>query len=134
MNKMNKQGLIKTMVVAAVMIVATFVFIGCRKSVEKTEKDNVSQQKVHKKEVEEGHEHDYSVEIEGKKMKTLTVREVADLWKINPETLLVKIIDEFNFKGNYTTDTVLEKMRKEYKFSPSIIKDIAEEIKTTGKK
>ncbi len=132
MNKMNKQELIKTMGVAAVMIVATFVFVGCRKPVEKMEDDKVSQQKVHKEEGEEGHEHDYSVEIEGKKMKTLTVREVADLWKINPETLLAKIIDEFNFKGNYTTDTVLEKMREEYKFSPSIIKDIAEEIKTNN--
>ncbi|MCK4532709.1 hypothetical protein KAU39_02895 [bacterium] len=132
MNKMNKQELMKTMGVAAVMIVAAFVFIGCRKPVEKTEDDKAAQQKVHKKEVEEGHEHDYSVEIEGKKMKTLTVRKVADLWKINPETLLAKIIDEFNFKGNYTIDTVLEKMREEYKFSPSIIKDIAEKIKTNN--
>ncbi len=132
MNKKNKLVLKKTMGVAVVMIVATFVFVGCRKPVANTENDKVSKHKANKKEVEEGHKHDYSVEIEGKKMKTLTVREVADLWKINPETLLAKIIDEFDFKGNYTTDTVLEKMREEYKFSPSIIKDIAEEIKTNN--
>ncbi len=73
--------------------------------------------------------HDHSVEIEGKDMKSLTVQEVADLWEIDSELLLSKIIEEFDFKGEYTTETVLEDMRLEYKFSPAIIKDIAEDIK-----
>lgn len=79
---------------------------------------------------EDDHEHDHSVEIEGSEVRTLTVQEVADLWEIDSEELLSRIIQEFNFQGNYTTETVLEDMREaEYKFSPAIIKDLAEEIK-----
>ncbi|MCK5039454.1 MAG: hypothetical protein KAR87_00615 [Candidatus Aenigmarchaeota archaeon] len=73
--------------------------------------------------------HDHSVEIEGSAMKQLTVQQVADLWEIDSQKLLDGIVEEFEFKGNYTTETTLEKMREEYKFSPAIIKDIAEEIK-----
>jgi hypothetical protein len=73
--------------------------------------------------------HDHSIEIEGKEMKLLTVQEVADLWEIDSEVLLSTIIIEFDLKGNYTVDTVLEDIREEYPFSPAIIKDIAEEIK-----
>jgi hypothetical protein len=76
--------------------------------------------------------HDHSVEIEGSDMKQLSVQEVADLWEIDSEVLLNEIIKEFNFKGEYTTETILEDMRLEYKFSPAIIKDIAEEIKNPG--
>ena len=75
-------------------------------------------------------EHDHSVEIEGSEMKFLTVQEVADLWEIDSEVLLSKIIAEFDLKGSYTVDTVLEDMREEYAFSPALIKDMAEEIKT----
>ena len=75
-------------------------------------------------------EHDHSVEIEGSEMKSLTVQDVADLWEIDSEVLLSRIIAEFDLKGNYTVDTVLEDMREEYAFSPAQIKDMAEEIKT----
>ena len=77
-------------------------------------------------------EHDHSVEIEGSEMKFLTVQEVADLWEIDSEVLLSKIIAEFDLKGSYTVDTVLEDMREEYAFSPALIKDMAEEIKQQG--
>ena len=78
---------------------------------------------------EHDEEHDHSVEIEGSAMKQLTVQQVADLWEIDSQKLLDRIVEEFEFKGNYTTETQLDKMREEYKFSPAIIKDIAEEIK-----
>ena len=73
--------------------------------------------------------HDHSVEIEGKDMKLLTVQEVADLWEIDSEVLLSRIITEFDLKESYTVDAVLEDIREEYPFSPAIIKDMAEEIK-----
>lgn len=81
--------------------------------------------------MDENHdEHDHSVEIEGSEMKNLTVQEVADLWEIDAEILLSEIIAEFDLKGDYTAETVLKEIRdKEYKFSSSIIKDLAEEIK-----
>ncbi|MCK5703180.1 MAG: hypothetical protein KAI29_18595, partial [Cyclobacteriaceae bacterium] len=75
-------------------------------------------------------EHDHSVEIEGKDMKLLSVQEVADMWEINSEVLLQEIILEFDLKESYTVSTVLEDIRSEYKFSPAMIKDMAEEIKT----
>jgi len=79
---------------------------------------------------DEEHEHDHSVEIEGSEMKRLTIQEVADLWEIDSEELLGRIIKEFSLEGNYTAETTLEYIRdEEYKFSPAIIKDIAEEIK-----
>ena len=82
---------------------------------------------------DEEHEHDHSVEIDGKEMKSLTIQEIADLWEIDSETLLSKIIEEFELKNDYTVDTVLDAMRAEYPFSPAAIKDIAEELKTDDK-
>ena len=79
---------------------------------------------------DDGHEH--SVEIEGSELKDLTVQQVADLWGINAEIFLFRIINEFELKGIYTVNSVLEIMRGEYAFSPAIIKDIAEEIKQDG--
>ena len=76
--------------------------------------------------------HDHSVEIEGSEMKSLTVQEVADLWEIDSEVLLLKIITEFELDENYTIYSILEEMREEYAFSPALIKDMAEEIKQQG--
>ena len=76
--------------------------------------------------------HDHSVEIEGKEMKLLTVQQVADLWEIDSNELLGAIMIEFEFQGDYTTETVLDEMRDEYAFSPAIIKDMAEEMKQKG--
>jgi len=65
-------------------------------------------------------------------MKSLTVQEVADLWEIDSEVLLSKIVAEFDLKESYSVDTVLEDIREEYAFSPALIKDMAEEIKQGG--
>ena len=73
--------------------------------------------------------HDHSVEIEGSEMNFLTVQQVADLWEINSETLLINIVTEFELEGNYTTESILEDIREEYSFSPALIKDMAEEMK-----
>ena len=81
---------------------------------------------------EHDEEHDHSVEIEGSEMKSLTIREVADLWEIDSEVLLLRIKTEFDLKESYTVDTVLEDIREEYAFSPALIKDMAEEIKQQG--
>jgi hypothetical protein len=77
-------------------------------------------------------EHDYSVEIEGRDMKLLSVQETADLWGIDSEILLQEIIQKFELKESYTANSVLEEIRDEYKFSPAMIKDIAEDIKQQG--
>ena len=73
-------------------------------------------------------EHDHSVEIEGKDLKLLTVGEVSDLWEINEEAFLSRMIVEFSLEESYTVDSVLEDICGEYAFSPAIIKDMAEEM------
>ena len=98
-----------------------------------SEEDVISKHEEHEEHMDEDHEHDHSVEIEGSAMKALTVREVADLWEIDAEVLLLGIIAEFELQGDYTIDTILEEIREaEYKFSPAIIKDLAEEMKNPG--
>ena len=82
---------------------------------------------------EHEHEHDdehyHSVEIEGSEMKFLTVQDVANLWEIDGEILLLRIVAEFNLEGDYNVGSILEDIRGEYAFSPALIKDMAEEIK-----
>ncbi|MCK5490604.1 MAG: hypothetical protein KAI67_02055 [Candidatus Pacebacteria bacterium] len=100
-------------------------------SEEDTAKEIISENEKHEEhEDDEEHEHDHFMEIEGSAMKALTVQKVADLWEINADVLLLEIIAEFDLQGNYTVETILEEIRDaEYKFSPAIIKDLAEETK-----
>lgn len=95
--------------------------------------ETVSKHGEHEEHTDEEHEHEHEhfVEIEGSVMKAMTVQEVADLWEIDAEILLLKIITKFELRGDYSINTVLEEIRDaEYKFSPAIIKDLAEEIKS----
>ena len=78
---------------------------------------------------EHEHEHDHFAEIEGSAIKQLTIQQIADLWQVDAQGLLENIIQEFNFQETYTIETILEEMRNEYKFSPAVIKDIAEEMR-----
>ena len=74
-------------------------------------------------------EHEYSVNVEGSEMRMMTIRQIADLWQIDANKLLDNIMVEFDLKNQYTVDSVLDDLRKEYKFSPSMVKDIAEGMK-----
>ena len=92
-------------------------------------KEIVSKHEEHEEHT--GEEHEHFVEIEGSVMKAMTVQEVANLWEIDAEILLLKIITKFELQRDYNINTVLEEIRDaEYKFSPAIIKDLAEEIKS----
>ena len=124
-----------TIIIAIILVVVIGYTI--KYSVEEQKvQENISEEitpskhEEHEENMDEDHEHDHSVEIEGSEMKNLTVKEVADLWEIDAKILLSEIITEFDLKGDYTINTVLEEIRDtEYKFSPAIIKDLAEEIK-----
>lgn len=124
-------------IIIIIIAIVLIAMVGCvikYSAVEQEPQENTSEEialskhEEHIENIDEDHEH--SVEIEGSEMKNLTVKEVADLWEIDAEILLSKIIVEFNLEGNHTVDTVLEEIRDtEYKFSPAIIKDLAEEMK-----
>jgi len=124
----------KKIILIAIMIVVLVVIAGCaaeNPATEQEAQENITEEKIVAEEADEEHDHDHSVEIEGSAMKALSVQEVADLWKINSEVLLSKIIAEFKLQGDYTVNTTLEEIRQaEYKFSPAIIKDLAEEAKS----
>jgi hypothetical protein len=77
-------------------------------------------------------DHEYSVQIEGREMKNLTIKQVADLWGIDAQKLLDGIVTEFKVKNSYTINSVLDTIRNEYKFSPAMVKAIAEKIKSGG--
>jgi hypothetical protein len=116
------------------MLALLFISLGCTQenildSKTKSDENVVVVDSYVKDDYVHDHDHDHFAEIEGKEMKSLTVKQVADLWEIDSDILLQRIIEEFDFKGDYTSNTMLEEMRLEYKFSPAIIKDIAEEIK-----
>lgn len=129
MKKLKLSVVVTVLLIVSLLITGTIVAAGIFGS-ENDETDYaVSNDLTH-----DDHEHDHAVEIEGSAMKLLTVQEIADLWEIDAQTLLNRIIEEFDFKGNYTVETILEEMRLEYKFSPALIKDIAEEIKQTDLK
>ena len=129
---------ITIIIITIILVVIVGYIIKCSEEKQKVQENifNISEEitpskhEEHEENADEGHEHDHFVEIEGSEMKNLTVQEVANLWEIDAEILLSEIIAEFELQEDYTVDTILEKIRDaEYKFSPAIIKDIAEEIK-----
>lgn len=125
----------KKIILIAVMVVILVAVAGCsaeNPAIEEEAQENISEEDTAEDEgcEETVEEHEHSVVIEGSEMKALSVQEVADLWEISSEVLLLKIIAEFDLQGDYTVDTTLEEIRQaEYKFSPAIIKDLAEEEK-----
>lgn len=82
-------------------------------------------------EIKAEEEENYSVEISGSEMKNKTIKEIAELWGISAETYLAALKKEFNLTGAYTIDSKLDDLRVEYKFSPSLAKDVAEKIKSS---
>jgi|GEM_PF-1059748 len=79
---------------------------------------------------EEEHDEEYSVEISGRDLKLLTIKEVADKWGIDATKLLTETVRYFKLSGNYTINSKIDDLRSEYKFSPSQIKEIAESLKS----
>ncbi len=74
--------------------------------------------------------HDYSVEISGQELKTMTIKEVATLWEIDPDILLQQILSNFGLHNDYSINSTIEEMRAEIPFSPTEIKTIAENNKS----
>jgi hypothetical protein len=111
------------MTVAAITLISASLFTGCAPATQ------VSQNQADTPAAVSAHD-EYSVEIEGSEMKKLTIQQVADLWKIDSQKLLDGIVAEFKLKNKYSTASVLDELRVEYKFSPALIKEIAEKIKT----
>ena len=77
----------------------------------------------------EQHEEEYSVEIEGSTLKKMAIAEIASLWEIKADELLGEIVDKYDLKNSYTIHHLIDDLRQENKFSPSQIKEIAENIK-----
>ena len=74
-------------------------------------------------------EEEYSVEISGSQLKTMTIKEIAALWAIDAEDLLQKLKMGLLLKGEYTVNNTINELRTEIRFSPVIIKKTAELLK-----
>jgi len=77
----------------------------------------------------EQHEEEFSVEIEGTELKKMRIMDIASLWNIKADDLLNEIVNKYNLENNYNINNSINDLRQEYKFSPSQIKEIAENIK-----
>ena len=73
---------------------------------------------------------EFSYEISGQELKSMTIAQIAEKWEIKPESLLAEIIDAFGLSGSYKTDSLLDDLRQEYRFRPAQIKVIAESVKS----
>ena len=124
----------KKIILITVMVIVLVAVAGCSAvSAEEDVKESMVEEKAAEHEEAEEHEHDHYVQIEGSEMKALSVQEVAELWEIDPEVLLSEIIAEFDLQKEYDVDVTLEEIRQaEYKFSPAIIKDLAEEVRNSA--
>ena len=71
------------------------------------------------------------VKVTGAELRTMKISEVAKLWEIDAPTLLNKFVTTFNLKQTYTVENTLNDLRGEYRFSPSQIKDIANNLKVS---
>lgn len=74
---------------------------------------------------------DYSVEISGQTLKNSTIKQIAAQWDIDAQQLLDNITKTFGLSGSYSTSSILNDLRQEYRFTPAQIKMIAEEMKGT---
>jgi hypothetical protein len=80
---------------------------------------------------DEAHEEEYSVEISGSELKIMTIAQIANLWEIDAQSLLNATISQLKLSAEeYTVDSTIDELRKESKFAPSQIKEIAESVKT----
>ncbi|GAB4114830.1 MAG: hypothetical protein Kow00103_09160 [Candidatus Caldatribacteriota bacterium] len=74
-------------------------------------------------------EEEYSVEISGSKLKNLTIQEIAQLWEIEAEELLSRLKKDLLLTQDYTIENTIEDLRNEMRFSPSVVKRVAEDLK-----
>ena len=74
-------------------------------------------------------EEEYSVEIPGSRMRTMTIDEIAQLWDIDANQLLNKLKEDLLLNTDYSINNTVDDLRAEVRFSPSIIKGVAENLK-----
>lgn len=69
------------------------------------------------------------VHISGMEMKTMTIADIANLWRVDAGKLLNEIQNEFELSQEYSVDSTINDLRGEYRFSPYQIMEIAQRIK-----
>jgi len=74
-------------------------------------------------------EEDYSVEISGSQLRGMTITEIARLWEIDADSLLQRLSENLLLENHYTIISTINELRAEMRFSPSLVKMVAEELK-----
>ena len=70
--------------------------------------------------------------VRGIEMKTMTIADIATLWGIDAGELLEGINNEFKSAQRYDISNTIDDLRREHRFSPYQIMEIAERIKTAS--
>lgn len=75
-------------------------------------------------------EKEYSVEISGNRLRNMSITEIAQLWNIDAHQLLQALEENLLLKADYHIENTINDLRIEMRFSPSLVKMVAEELKT----
>jgi len=74
-------------------------------------------------------EENYSVEVSGSQLKSMTITEIAQLWEIDASSLLKTLKENLLLENNYTVNSTINELRAEIRFSPSLVKMVAEGLR-----
>ena len=61
----------------------------------------------------------------------MSIKEIAEVWKIRPDYYLYRFIDDYQLEGNYTVNSQLQELQAEGGFSTQRARDLATEIEST---
>lgn len=70
--------------------------------------------------------------INGRELKTMSFKKLAQVWGIDANQLLEEIKNEFKLTQEYNINNTIDDLRGEYRFSPYQVMEIVEKIKTAS--
>ncbi len=62
-------------------------------------------------------------------LKNMTIAKIAELWGVDADTLLTKIVETFNLEEDYTLGSTINDLRSEYHFAPYQIREIIDSLR-----
>ena len=69
-------------------------------------------------------------EVSTYSLEYMSIREIADKWKIRADYYLYRFVDDYQLQGNYTVDSKLSELQAEGEFSTQRARDLATEIES----
>lgn len=64
-------------------------------------------------------------------LEYMSIKEIAEAWKIRPDYYLYRFIDDYQLEGNYSVESKLWELQAEGGFTTQRARDLATEIEST---